>query len=459
MAIKFRKPVLIGGVGLSFGLYFWWLVQPSLGEVREFGLMGVMLLGGGLWWWKQGRRTPPAIAPTPAQITQQEVEAAIQQGYTRLETLATEAPHADTTDLKTALEQISQNGQRDSLNIAIAGSPLTGKTALQQALTQASLPENLSFCERSTEGEFHDADLILFLTAGDLTESDLQTLQRLKHQHQRLLLAFNKQDRYPPEEKALILEQLRLRTQTLLNPQDIITLAAAPAPVKVRQHQANGNTSEFWEPQTADIAQLCDRLTSLIDQEKTALITATTWREAKQVQKQIQTRLNEIRRDRALPIIEQYQWIAAAAAFANPVAALDLLATAAINAQLLIDLGALYQQKITLSQAQNATGTIGQLIVKLGLVELSTQAMSPFLKSNTVTYVAGGVLQGVSAAYFTRLAGLSIVEYLQDQAINPNSETGFNLEQLSEKLQLVFQRNQRNQFFRKFVPQAIARLS
>ena len=33
-------------------------------------------------------------------------------------------------------------------------------------------------------------------------------------------------------------------------------------------------------------------------------------------------------------MMEKYQWIAAAAAFANPVSSLDLLATAAINAQM-----------------------------------------------------------------------------------------------------------------------------
>ena len=111
--------------------------------------------------------------------------------------------------------------------------------------------------------------------------------------------------------------------------------------------------------------------------------------------------MNGLRRDRAVPVIEQYQWIAAAAAFANPVPALDLLATAAINAQLVMELGGIYQQKFSLEQAQAVAGTLGSLMLKLGLVELSTQTIGTILKSNAITFVAGGVVQGVSAAYLT----------------------------------------------------------
>ncbi len=106
---------------------------------------------------------------------------------------------------------------------------------------------------------------------------------------------------------------------------------------------------------------------------------------------------------RATPVIEQYQWIAAAAAFANPVPALDILATAAINAQMVMDLGNVYQQKFSLEQAQTVAGAMGSLMLKLGLVELSTKAVSTVLKSNAITFVAGGVVQGVSAAYLTLL--------------------------------------------------------
>jgi uncharacterized protein len=121
-------------------------------------------------------------------------------------------------------------------------------------------------------------------------------------------------------------------------------------------------------------------------------------------------------------------------------------------------LGKIYQQKFSLEQAQTVAGTMGSLMLKLGLVELSTKAISTVLKSNAVTFVAGGVVQGVSAAYLTRVAGLSLIEYFQQQEIAMDSGTGLNLENLRQTLQKVFQQNQQIGFLQGFVKQGVKRL-
>jgi uncharacterized protein (DUF697 family) len=197
-----------------------------------------------------------------------------------------------------------------------------------------------------------------------------------------------------------------------------------------------------------------------LTQEEQQLVWATTFRATVALKAEVKTHLNNVRRDRALPIIEQYQWIAAAAAFANPVPALDLLATAAISGQLVIELGEIYQQKFSLQQAQTAAKTLGSLMLKLGLVELSTQTIGGILKSNAFTYVAGGAVQGVSAAYLTRLAGLSLIEYFQEQEQSETTATGqpFNFDRLGQKLQMVFSSNQRTTFLQSFVKTAVGRI-
>jgi uncharacterized protein (DUF697 family) len=217
----------------------------------------------------------------------------------------------------------------------------------------------------------------------------------------------------------------------------------------------NGTVEEIWEQPNPDLGNLSQHLEHLIQSEKERLLLGTLWRKVQQIKITAQTRLNQIRRDRALPIIEQYQWLAAGTALINPIASVDLLATAAINGQMVLDLGKIYQQKLSLSQAGTVATTLAQLMVKLGLVELSTQALGSILKTQPLTYVAGGALQGISAAYLTRVAGLSLVEYMQEAEVNLNTNHGLNIENLSQKIRQVFEQTQRYSWLQNFAQQTL----
>ncbi len=97
-------------------------------------------------------------------------------------------------------------------------------------------------------------------------------------------------------------------------------------------------------------------------------------------------------------------------------------------------------------------------MLKLGLVELSTKAISTVLKTNAVTYAVGGVIQGVSAAYLTRVAGLALVEYFQAQEVAIESGSALNLDKLRSSLQSVFQQSQHVATLQGFVSQGVKKL-
>jgi uncharacterized protein len=139
----------------------------------------------------------------------------------------------------------------------------------------------------------------------------------------------------------------------------------------------------------------------------------------------------------------------------------DVIATAAINAQMILDLSALYHQSFTLPQAQKMAVTLGKVLLKLGLVELSSQAISTLLKTNALTFVAGGCVQGISAAYLTRIAGLSLIEYFstQDPTLPLTDANPLAMERFSQILQAVFQKHQQLGFLQTFLGQALARLT
>ncbi|MBC6474732.1 MAG: DUF697 domain-containing protein [Hormoscilla sp. GM102CHS1] len=459
MDIKLKRPILIGGVGLSLALWLWESIQQEMDQLSELTMMGAIALTG-IWWFKQKTASNLQLSGLEP-VDREKVEQAISQINGAINQLSAE--NQDLSTWRKGVEQLTKQLDRKSIRLAVTGGKSVGKTSSIQNLDSNWDLQETPALFVADDGETTAAeeilsasDLVVFVTAGDLTDSEFQTLQQLAALHQRTVLAFNKQDQYLPAEQPVILEQLRQRTAGILESKDVVAIAANPDAIKVRKHSEDGEVKEWMENQQPQIAPLTERLSHILETEAQQLVWATTKRQADILKAEVKEVLNGLRRDRALPIIEQYQYIAAAAAFANPVPALDLLATGTINGQLAIDLGAVYQQKLDLDRAQKAAGTIGSLMLKLGLVELTTQTISGILKSHAVTYVAGGVAQGVSAAYLTRLAGLSLIEYFQAQDLSV--EEGFNLDLLGETLKNVFQQNNRMAFLQGFVKQVAGRL-
>jgi GTPase SAR1 family protein len=430
-----------------------------------------LAVGGGLWLF-QKNRLQDSVEQLDGMVEDRAiVENAIAQTETVINQLAQEAEnHPALATLHEKLSQLSLELDRPEIQIAVTGGKSVGKSTLIQVLKSSGWQEaqpKVSFWETSPlfreTSEYSDAailaqmqqsDFVLFLTNGDLTDSEFQSLQQLKVANQPAVVVFNKQDQYLADERASVLLSLKQRMSG-----NVVATAASPVPMKVRKHEADGTVQEWLEQPAPEIQQLTQQLSEVIGQQKQQLVWTTTTRKAKLLQAEAKNFLNEIRRDHSTPIIEQYQWITAAAAFANPVPALDILATAAINAQMVIDLGNIYQQKFSWEQAQTVAGTMGSLMLKLGLVELSTKAISTVLKSNAVTFVAGGAVQGVSAAYLTRVAGLSLVEYFEQQEIALDSGNALNLDKLRQTVQNVFQRSQQINFLQGFVQQGVKRLS
>jgi hypothetical protein len=443
-------------------------------QLSEYSVLSLLLIGGGLLLLKQNRAKDNSQVLDSLPVDRETVESAIAKAEVVINHLAGEAEnHVETLHatslLREKIPQLYQELDRQEIHLAVTGGKSVGKSTLievlksnwqpeiqRQVYLQETAPLFAQAGEKSDAAALTQAkatDFILFLTNGDLTDTEFQTIQQLKAENHRLMLVFNKQDRYLADERASVLLSLKQRMQA-----NVVATAASPVPVKVRKHNDDGSVQEWMEQPAPDIQQLTQDLGETLAQQGQQLVWATTMRKALLLKAEAKNYLNGIRRDRANPVIEQYQWIAAAAAFANPVPALDILATAAINAQMIVDLGNVYQQKFSLEQAKTVAGEMGSLMLKLGLVELSSKAIGTVLKSHAVTFVAGGAVQGVSAAYLTRLAGLSLIEYFQQQEVAANTATGFNVEKLGQTLQKVFQQNQQVTFLQGFVNQGVKRL-
>ena len=469
-----KRPLLVGGLGLSATLAL--LGSTHINPLDSSTLLSALALGSGLWWWRRGdsSRTSPPTAPRPIAppvVDRSRVKAELAALAALVETLAEESAMASTA-LPEAINRYRQEHQalgtevnRQTIQVAIAGDPRTGKTTLLELLTapgtEAKAKANpLSFAEvtlapTAAPPDWLGYDGVVLVTDGDITDSALTLLRERVMAGQGAVLVFNKQDHYDPTDQQTILAQLQQQMASLPVPVPVVSTAAAPRPIKVRRHQADGTVIEMMETPDPAIAALHTTLAAALVAERPTLVAATVLRRALALRQQVQTDLNRLRRDRAMPLIDQLQWVAGAAAFANPVPTLDLLATVAINGQLIMDLGKLYGFNLSLDEAKTAAGTLASLTVKLGLVELSTQVLTAVLKSHFATYLAGGLVQGLSAAYLTRMAGLSLVEYFEQAALVGTPATALSWAAIAQRLQSTIQQNRQLSLLQTLTRQGI----
>jgi hypothetical protein len=483
MTSKLPRSLLIGGASLSLGVLLIDALHHAMGDGFFYALLASVV--GFLGWWLQ---KPVAETETDASIKQVDpivVQKTLNEAEQVLTQLRAEAEEPESKVAETVLPEVSHLNaqiaqivagmQRSQIRLAVIGGKGSGKTALiQQLQVNWATPklilitETPSFvgthaaglaAETTALARANTADLVLFLVTSDITESEFLLLTELANR-KRTLLLLNKQDQFLPDERQLLLTAMRSRLQDWLQPEDIIAVAAAPNPIKVRQHQANGEAKEWLEEQAPQMAELTERLNQILEQESERLVLTSSFDDAKTLKAKAQQTLKDVRRTRAIPTLEKYQWIAAASAFASPLPTLDMVATAAINAQMVMELGKVYRQQFSMQQAQKVAIEIGSLMLKFGVVELSTQAIATFFKTNAITYVAGGAVQAVSAAYLTRLAGLSLIEYFstQDPTLAMQAANPLAVERISQIMRSVFQASQQQNRVKEFVSQAIERL-
>ena len=73
------------------------------------------------------------------------------------------------------------------------------------------------------------ADLILFVIAGDMTQLEHAALSQLREAGKPILLVFNKIDQYPQADRMAIYHKIRdERVTELLSPDEIVMAAASP---------------------------------------------------------------------------------------------------------------------------------------------------------------------------------------------------------------------------------------
>jgi small GTP-binding protein len=287
------------------------------------------------------------------------------------------------------------------------------------------------------------ADLLLFVIDNDLRQSEYALARSLLTLGKRLLVVFNKADLYPDEDLATLLERVRSRFAGVLDPQDVVDIAADPQPVPL----ATGGTAQM-EP---DLWPLEQRLTTLLRAEGASLMADTILLSSQRLGAEARRIIDRQRQAQADGILDRYQWINAGVVAATPLPVVDLLATAAINAQMVVELGRVYRCDLSIEEGKSLALALARTLTSLGIVKGVMNLLAVGMQANLATAIASRAVQGASAAYLTRIAGKSFVTYFQQNQDWGDGGIGAVVEQ-------QFQINRREDLIRDFVQAALSHL-
>jgi hypothetical protein len=288
-----------------------------------------------------------------------------------------------------------------------------------------------------------EANLLLFVIDNDLRQTEYESLRSLVDMGKRSLLVFNKTDLYPEADREVILSHLRQRVYSFLAPDDVVAIAAAPQPVTLP-------TGEQIQPE-AEITPLLRRMAALLRSEGENLVADNILFQSQRLSEDARRLIDEQRLQQANEVVNRFQWIGAGVVSFMPVPVVDLLATAAVNAQMVVELGRVYGCEMNIDHGKALASSLARTLVSLGVVRGAVEIFSVALQTNVSTFLIGRAVQGATAAYLTRIAGKSFIEYFRnDQDWGDGG--------MAEVVQEQFQLNRRDEFMKTFVQEAIANI-
>lgn len=223
------------------------------------------------------------------------------------------------------------------------------------------------------------ADLILFIIAGDITQVEYEALSKLREAGKPMLLVFNKIDQYPDADREAIYQKIRdERVRELLSPDEIVMAAAAPLWAQAVQ-RADGSRGMQMKRGLPQVEELKLKILEILDREGKSLVALNTLLYAGNVNEKLVERKMTIRDKSANRTIWNAAIAKGLAIALNPVTAIDILSAAAIDVATILTLSKLYGIPMTQAGAINLLQKIAlsmggisasELLANLGLSSL-----------------------------------------------------------------------------------------
>ncbi|MEB3296860.1 MAG: YcjF family protein [Cyanobacteriota bacterium] len=386
-----RATLLLGGA---------WVIGDGL-HLPLASVLGLSAAAGGWWLLGRRRRRPAAQLPRSNEALIERCEQVLEQ-FSELAPEALEGGEADPGALRRRadLDRQRQRRSRSHLELALVG-VVPPDSSLQAALLSSlrtSLPLRLHWGHplpaRSTDWRwpdcFADCDGLLYHLRPPLRALDLRWLDTLPAQQPLWLLAELEPGGGPasrsPEQQ---LQEIRCQLPAAL------------------QERLIG-----WSGEAEQLEQALAPVRRQWRQEGRQRLALTQRRRLEELHGQWQAELESLRRRHFQRLLQRTQWVVAAGVFAAPLASLDLLVLAVANGLMLQEMARLWRCSWSLLQLREAALELGRAALALGVAEWSSQALAGVLRLHGATWLVGGALQALSAAYLTRVVGRAMADVM-----------------------------------------------
>ena len=417
--------LLFGGAALLIARFAW----PWFNSVRRSG------------WTVFNGKGPAAAVEVEAPSNRQE---AAQQNLAGLDALLQGIrDEVQRKALQQERERVAAELERGDLVLVVFGTGSAGKTSLIRALLKDVVGEvgaamgstttttsyrlrlrNLErgirlidtpgILEAGIEGQKREqiardqaanADLLVLVVDGDLRAAELEVFAALASLGKRLLLVLNKCDLRGEDEEKRLLELLRRRTQGRMAPEDVITASASPQSVPMP-----GGKPLQPPP---EIDRLLRRIAQVLHSDGEELIADNILMQSSRLSEAGRRLLGEQRQLDAEGVVDRYSWISAGVLAATPLPGVDLLGAAAVNAQMVMEIGRVYGVSLSKASAQELAVSVGRTLASLGLIKGGVSLISAALSLNLPALLLSRAVQAVGAGWLTRIAGRSFITYFQ----------------------------------------------
>ncbi len=282
------------------------------------------------------------------------------------------------------------------------------------------------------------ADLILFVVSGDITQIEYRALHKLRQAQKPLILVFNKIDLYPDTDTEAIYRNLQQLggnggvtdelsvsfTTAPLQPDEIVMVAAEPAPMEVRVEWSNGNVTYELETPPPQIDELKQIILKILNREGRSLLALNALIQAKDAEVAIAQKTIALRASETEDLIWQFTKYKALAVGLNPIAFLDVLGGTVADLVLIRSLARLYNLPMTGYEAGKILKTIlfssGGLLLGelgsgllLGLGKSATAIATVDNPTNITAYAGSALAQAGIAGYGAYAVGKAAQAYLE----------------------------------------------